>query len=199
MKRLTRPRAGRPENARVSSVWVKTGSVTARLCRALAPDSGQTRNAVPSCAASAPTARTEAIWSPRISPPVAMTGSPGTASRTCGTSASRPTPAQSSSGSSRWVPWWPPASMPCTHTASAPARCAASASAAEVTVITVTVPTAFSAASVARAGQPKVKLTTGTGLSIRIETLASYASSLPESGSPSGVSYQAASPASCSA
>lgn len=53
------------------------------------------------------------------------------------------------------------------------------------------------ASKVSRVGQPNVKETTGTGSSTRIASLASYPSSPHGSGSPSGVSYQAASPTSC--
>ncbi|SCD76833.1 hypothetical protein GA0115235_10798 [Streptomyces sp. DpondAA-F4a] len=76
-------------------------------------------------------------------------------------------------GSSRCVDWWPPASTPWTQTAWAPAHCAFRASWAEVTVTTVNVPAAANASRTSRAGQPKVKETTGTGSSSRIATFAS--------------------------
>lgn len=104
MKRLTRPRAGRPENARVSSVRTKRGLVRDCLCTACAPDSGVARNAVPSCAAFAPAASAAAIWLPRMMPPAATTGI-CTVSRTWVIRESSPIPVPSVSGLSRWVPW----------------------------------------------------------------------------------------------
>lgn len=173
MNRFTSPRAGRPENARVSSVRTNSGSVSAFLCTGSAPDSGQARKAVPSCAASAPAASSAAICEPRMRPPAAMIGR-ATASRTWATSASSPTAAVPSAwGSSRWVPWWPPASTPWTHTASAPACWAVRASSTEVAVTTVYVPALRRAARAAEEGQPKVNETTGTGSSRRMASLAS--------------------------
>lgn len=109
---------------------------------------------------------------------------------------SRPIPVPSVCGSSRWVLWWPPASMPCTQTASAPHHWAVWASSAVVTVTTVKVPARSKASSTSREGQPKVNETTGTGSSTRIASLASYPSSALPWTSPSGVSYQVDSPAS---
>lgn len=96
-----------------------------------------------------------------------------TVSRTWATRERTPIPVPSVCGSSRWVDWWPPASMPCTQTASAPAHWAAWASSGVVTVTTVYVPTPANASRVSRVGQPKVNETAGTGSSRRIASLAS--------------------------
>lgn len=101
-----------------------------------------------------------------------MTGS-WTDSRISVSSGSSPVAARPPCGSSRCVDWWPPASVPWTQSASAPAHRAFRASWGEVTVTTVEVPAAANAASTSRLGQPKVKETRGTGSSSRIATFAS--------------------------
>lgn len=127
---------------------------------------------MPSWAALAPAARTAAIWLPRMSPPAATIGR-FTDSRTWAISASSPMPEPSVSGLSRWVPWWPPASTPCTTTASAPARSTARASSAVVTVTRVNVPARRRESSASPLGTPKWNDTTGTGLSSSTASLAS--------------------------
>ena len=64
-------RAGRPVYAGVTTV---SCSRSACLHAGDAPDSGQKRNAVPSCTASAPSASAAAIPSPSMIPPAAITG-----------------------------------------------------------------------------------------------------------------------------
>jgi len=83
------------------------------------------------------------------------------------------------------VPRCAPASWPCTTSPSAPAATASRASSTEVTVTNTSDPSRFTSAMTSGAGQPKVKLTTGTCASDSNASLASQSSS-PPVGSPSG-------------
>ena len=74
-------------------------------------------------------------------PPVATTGI-DTASTTAGSNANRPTVATSARSASN-EPRWPPDSMPCATTTSAPAASAARASATVVTLANQAIPRAF--------------------------------------------------------
>jgi len=74
MNWLTSPRASLPLKARVSVVAVYRGSASAALYRGWAPLSGQRRNAVPHCAATAPAASTAWTWRGSMMPPAATCG-----------------------------------------------------------------------------------------------------------------------------
>ena len=161
MKPLTSPRARRPLKARVIAVPVKAASPSASLCTAGAPLSGHRSRAVPTWAAAAPARTTAATAAPVMIPPAAMSGI-DTSARIALTSARRPHPVSGATSSSKEL-WWPPASMPCAHRASAPHAAAATASAGVVTVTTTHDPTPCRAATRSGGGAPKVKLTTGTG------------------------------------
>src|SRR6266851_1979485 len=159
VKRLARPRAARPENARVTTVESSRACRSAARYGALVPASGQRRKAVPSCAAPAPSARAATTPRPSMMPPAAITGT-RTASIICGTSAITPMSAGFASRSN--VPWCPPASAPCAQMASTPASSSARASATVDAVPTVTMFAFLHASSIPRGGMPKVKLKTGT-------------------------------------
>src|SRR5229473_858766 len=85
VKRLARPRAARPENARVTTVESSRACRSAARYGALVPASGQRRKAVPSCAAPAPSAstpmsagfasRSNVPWCPPASAPCAQMAS----------------------------------------------------------------------------------------------------------------------------
>lgn len=180
-------------NARVTSVGVSPAASAAR-CNGFAPLSGQGRNIVPSCAALAPATSTAATSAPHDRPPVATNGRSVTAFtlRSNGSSPVWSIPALTN------VPRWAPASWPCTTSPSTPAVTASRASDADVTVTKTSLPWALSSATSSGAGQPKVKLTTGTLISASSASF-SVQPSLPPVGSPSGTPYRSASTASRSA
>ena len=167
-------------NARVTSVGVSPAASAARWS-GFAPLSGQGRNSVPSCAALAPAASTAATSAPRDNPPVATSGT-STAADTLCSNGIRPVWSMPSLVK---VPRCAPASWPCTTSPSAPAATASRASSTEVTVTNTSDPSRFTSAMTSGAGQPKVKLTTGTCASDSNASLASQSSS-PPVGSPSG-------------
>ena len=72
MNPFTSPRARRPVNARV--IAVSPPAASARRCGSLVPASGQSRNAVPICAAAAPAASAACTPSRSAIPPVATSG-----------------------------------------------------------------------------------------------------------------------------
>ena len=87
-------------------------------CGSLVPASGQRRNAVPAWTAAAPAS--SAASTPAVSPMP-----PGRDERQCRTRRARRPAARAAAGrspSSRQAPRWPPASAPCTTSASAPRR-----------------------------------------------------------------------------
>lgn len=180
-------------NARVTAVGVSPAASAARWS-GFAPLSGQGRNIVPSCAALAPATSTAATSAPVASPPVATSGTSATAAtlRSNGISPVWSMPALVK------LPRWAPASWPCTTSPSAPAATASRASSADVTVTNTSEPCRFTWAMTSAAGQPNVKLTTGTCASARSASLASQSSS-PPAGSPSATPYRSASPASSAA
>jgi len=179
--------------ARVTAVGTSPAASAARWS-GFAPLSGQGRNIVPSCAATAPAASTAATSAPPDSPPVATSGT-STAAETLRSNGIRPV---WSIPSLAKVPRWAPASWPCTQSPSAPAATASRASSAEVTVTRTSEPCPLTSAITSRDGQPKVKLTTGTFASYSTSSLASQSSS-PPTGSPSGTPYRSASARSRSA
>ncbi len=179
--------------ARVISVVVSPAASAAR-CSGFAPLSWQGRNIVPSCAAHAPATSTAATSAPLDSPPAATSGT-STAADTLRSNGSRPV---WSIPSLAKVPRWAPASWPCTHSPSAPAATAPRASSADVTVTSTSDPSRLTSATTSGAGQPKVKLTTGTCSSASRASLSAQWSS-PPVGSPSGTPYCSASPRSRSA
>ena len=109
MNSLWMLRASRPVNARVSVVRRASALNSFARCSGAAFDSSQARNAVPICAAAAPSFSAAATPRPSAMPPAAMTGT-FTVSTTCGISAS--VPVRQSSGSRRNETRWPPASKP---------------------------------------------------------------------------------------
>ena len=155
MKRLTMPRAGRPEKARVSRVWSSRADRMAALCASGMPASSLVRKTVPICTAAAPSANAAAMPRPSMMPPDAITGTV-TASATCGTSAMVPT--RIAAGSPMKLPRCPPASLPWAITASTPARSSATASATVVAVPSTRMPRALAAATLSAGGRPKVTL-----------------------------------------
>jgi len=173
--------------ARVTSVVVSPAASAARWS-GLAPLSGQGRNIVPSCAAVAPATSTAATSAPLDNPPVATSGTSTTAD-TLRSNGSRPV---WSIPSFAKVPRWAPASWPCTQSPSAPAATACRASSADVTVTSTSEPCRLTPAITSGAGQPNVKLTTGTCSSASTASLASQSSS-PPVGSPSATPYFSAS------
>lgn len=180
-------------NARVTSVAVSPAASAARWS-GFAPLSGQGRNIVPSCAALAPATSTAATSAPVASPPVATSGTSVTED-TLRSTGIRPV---WSMPSFTKVPRWAPASWPCTTSPSAPAATASRASSTDVTVTNTSEPCLFTSATTSAAGQPNVKLTTGTWASDSSASLASQSSSPPD-GSPSATPYRSASAASSAA
>ncbi len=114
-------------------------------------------NAVPSCAAAAPSMSDAAIPAPSIIPPDAITGmsSSFTRSRVKGI-----VPSRSSGPSGSNIPRCPPASYPCATTASMPAAAMALPSSRLVAVAMSTIPAECKASIRCRSGRPKWKLTT---------------------------------------
>ncbi len=136
-------RPSRPEKARVEVVSSGFALPIASLQAGASFASGVRNRPVPICTADAP--RTSAAAIPRASamPPVATTGTRSpTASTTAGSRANSPTRLSSAASPSN-VPRWPPASMPCAMTTSAPAATAASASATVVTLANQLMPFSF--------------------------------------------------------
>ena len=127
-----------------------------------APLSALPRKRVPSDTPWAPSASAAAIPRPSMMPPDATTGMPGpTASAICGTSDIVPPPRAAPPPK---VPRWPPASLPCAITASAPASTARRASSTVVTI------------GSSRAPAARVASATGPGSSNVVTTVAPPAS-----------------------
>ncbi len=177
MKPFFNPRAGLPEKARVTTVVSSLAARMARLWASGAPDSGQGRKAVPSCAADAPACIADTISWPSIKPPVAITGML-TAAAVARTRSSVGT--IDDSNESKNVPRCAPASKPCATTASTPACSNWRASSTVVAVPTMAMPRALRRAIASRSGMPKVKLKIGGRAS-------STASSCAGNGSGAGV------------
>ena len=180
-------------NARVTEVGVSPAASAARWS-GFAPLSWQGRNIVPSCAARAPATSTAATSAPLASPPAATSGT-STAAETLRSNGISPV---WSTASLVKEPRWPPASWPCTHSASAPAATASRASATEVTVTSTYEPCRLTSAMTSGGGHPNVKLMIGTCASYSTVSLASQSSS-PPVGSPSGTPCRSASARSRSA
>jgi hypothetical protein len=89
MKSLTMPRACLPENVRVSRVLSSDAARSASRQASGIGHSGHGRNAVPNCAACAPSIMAAAIPCPFMMPPAAITGT-DTAAATCGIKAIDP-------------------------------------------------------------------------------------------------------------
>src|SRR3954469_10221351 len=140
MKRLTRPRAGLPLNFSVIRVPSSRAASRACLCTCEAPLSGHGMNAVPSCAACAPSASTAAIPAPSMIPPAATTGTP--TSRTM-SRVRASVPVSASYGSPSQVPRWPPASPPCAMMKSTPSDSSIFASAILVALPPIRMPAAW--------------------------------------------------------
>ena len=104
--------------------------------------SGQAMNAVPSCAACAPSERTAATPAPSMTPPAATTGT-STARTSSRTSAS--VPVKALLGSRVQVPRCPPASPPCATMKSMPSCCSRFASATQVALPPTRIPFAWNA------------------------------------------------------
>ena len=135
-------RASRPVNARVSEVRRASGLNSFSRCSGAAFDSSQARNAVPICAAAAPSFSAAAIPRPSAMPPAAITGA-FTVSTTCGIKRQRT--GEAILRLLRNDTRCPPASKPVATIASTPASSSSLASAGVVAAPTVTMPAGDSA------------------------------------------------------
>ena len=153
------PRASRPLKARVSTV--RPVVAVAARCTSEVPASGQRKYAVPSCAASAPATRTAAMAAPVASPPAAINGHSTNGAMSCSAASSVRSDALSSSAK---IPRCPPASTPCTMSASGDRAVAATASSGDVTVIQISDPAAARRRTASSPGSPNVNDTTATGI-----------------------------------
>ena len=124
---------------------------------------------MPTCAALAPATSTAPTAAPVPSPPAATSGA-STAARTSWSAASSVKSEARSSSTN--TPRWPPASTPCTISASGSSAIASRASSGEVTVIHSADPAARSRAAASFGGSPNVNETTATRASTSASTFA---------------------------
>ena len=174
MNRLRSPRAYRPVNARVTTVSVKCGSCKAARWTGLVPASWASRNAVPSCAATAPALITPFTSSDVARPPAATMGASRRAVRAASSTASG-WQAGCATGSN--VARCPPADGPWATSAPSPRANAISASRTVVTVATVVMPAFCRRLHSPIVGRPNVKDTASGRRSCTTSSFAAQSSS----------------------